>query len=93
VSAKNGRTARGEPGRNGAGRQLFAFEARHQGRQIAVIQGREADGGVVVETEVFAHGTGEGTRRPFAFTSLAQAQQFVDEALTALEYLDCTIVE
>lgn len=93
MSGKNGRRTSAETGRNGTGRELFAYEARQQGRQVAVIHGREANGGVVVETEVFAAGTGDSVRRPFAFSSLAQAQQFVDEALTALEYLDCTIIE
>jgi hypothetical protein len=78
---------------NGAVRDLFAYEARYEGRQIATIRGREADGGIVVETEVFSLGADEGVRRPFAFSSRAQAQQFVEEALTALEYLNCTIID
>lgn len=74
------------------GRELFRYEARREGQSVAVLHGREADGGVVVEAEVFSAGD-SGFRRPFAFTTRAHAQQFVDEALTALEYLDCTIVE
>ena len=53
------------------------------------------DGGVIVEATVTPIGQapGDTVTRPFAFTTTEQAARFVDEALLALEYLDCEIVE
>ena len=89
---KGAKKAQSEPTADDAGRELFRYEARRGGQPVAVLRGREAGGGVVVETEVFSDGESD-LRRPFAFATRAHAQQFVDEALTALEYLDCHIVE
>ena len=90
MSRKKSGEAQPEP--TADGRELFKYEARREGLPVAILQGREAGGGIVVEAEVFSSGEG-GFSRPFAFTTRAHAQQFVDEALTALEYLDCNIIE
>ena len=79
-----------------AGAELFAYEARKDGRPVARLRGVTTEnGGVTVEAEVFpvtkAPGT-EAVARPFTFGSADAASRFVDEALVALEYLNCEIV-
>jgi hypothetical protein len=79
-----------------AGAELFTYEARKDGRPVARLRGISTEnGGVTVEAEVFpvtrAPGT-DGVARPFTFTSADAASRFVDEALIALEYLNCEIV-
>lgn len=53
------------------------------------------DGTVVVETEIFPVGrkAEDSITRPFEFPDADYARRFVDEALVALEYLNCHIVE
>lgn len=73
---------------------LFSFEARRGGRPVAVLTAVQSARGVTVETEVHPVGAppGEGiVRRPFSFQTAAQARRFGDEALTALEYLGCSV--
>ena len=76
---------------------LFAYEARKEGRVVALLRGLAgANGSVTVETEVYpvtGHALSEPQARPFTFPAKEQARHFVDEALLALEYLGCTIVE
>ena len=51
--------------------------------------------GLTVEAEVHpmeAGARGPVLRRPYRFASRDQAMRFVDEALLALEYLDCSVV-
>jgi hypothetical protein len=79
-----------------AGAELFAYEARKDGRPVARLRGVTTEnGGVTVEAEVFpvtkAPSNG-GVARPFAFSTEDAAVRFVDEALIALEYLNCEIV-
>jgi hypothetical protein len=81
---------------NGSG-YLFAYEARKEGRTVAVLRGVEGvNGAVTVETEVFpvtAPANADPQVRPYAFPTREQAARFVDEALLALEYLGCTLAE
>ena len=82
--------------KNGAG-YLFAYEARREGRTVAVLRGVEGvNGAVTVETEIFpvtAPANSDPQVRPYAFPTREQATRFVDEALLALEYLGCTLAE
>jgi hypothetical protein len=74
----------------------FAYEVRREGKPLASLTGVSADGGVVVQAAIHPVGrpaTDPPVERPFAFTSLEAAERFVDETLTALEYLDCEVVE
>ena len=81
---------------NGTG-YLFAYEARKEGRTVAVLRGVAGlNGAVTVETEIFpvtAPATADPQTRPYAFATREQATRFVDEALLALEYLGCTLAE
>ena len=57
-----------------------------------------SDSGVTVETRIFpveAVPPGDGKRvdRPFPFSTLDQAQRFVDDSIVALEYLGCTATD
>ena len=75
---------------------LFAHEARRNGTVVATLRGVwRPDGGVIVEASVtpVGHSPDDAIARPFAFASAEQASRFVDEALLALEYLDCDITE
>ena len=78
-------------------RKLFAYEARKEGRTVAVLRGTAGDNGsVVVETEIFpvtAPANSDPQTRPFSFPTRDQAMRFVDETLLALEYLGCVLAE
>lgn len=82
--------------KNGSG-SLFAYEARKEGRTVAVLRGVAGlNGAVTVETEIFpatAPATADPQIRPYAFPTREEATRFVDEALLALEYLGCTLAE
>jgi len=83
-----------EPAQAGSTRSLFDYEVRRDGRVVATLQGRHSAAGTTVETEVFpiTSAPGEpGRTRPFTFDSIEHARRFADEALVALEYLNCTI--
>ena len=76
--------------------EIFAYEARKDGRPVVVLRGFESGTDVTVEADVYpVNGAAEqeGMRRPFPFTSREQAMRFVEETLTALQYLDCVVVE
>jgi hypothetical protein len=76
--------------------ELFVREVRRDGRPLVVLRGvADESGGVTVEAEVYPAGTKPGIeprRRPYMFTSREQALRFVDDALDALEYLNCHVV-
>jgi hypothetical protein len=73
--------------------ELFAYEARRDGRTIVRLRGTRGDGSAVtVLAEVTPAGADEPTRRPFAFTTREHAMRFVDEALATLEYIGCTVL-
>jgi len=79
-----------------AGETLFSHEARRNGTVVATLRGSwRPDGGVIVEANVIpiGHTPDDAIARPFAFATAEQASRFVDEALLALEYLDCDITE
>lgn len=76
--------------------ELFTYEARRDGRPVVVLRGVQTGTDVTVEADVYpVNGAPEqeGMRRPFTFASRDQAARFVEEALTALQYLDCIVVE
>ena len=76
-------------------RELFVHRANRQGRPVVILRGAvDPAGGVVVEAEVHpleSGNPGQVLRRPYRFPSAELARRFVDEALLALEYLDCAI--
>ena len=80
-----------------ARRELYAYQVRREGRVVATLRALGADdGSVVVETEVVPVNQppgGAGIARPFEFPDADYARRFVDEALLALEYLSCEVVE
>ena len=77
--------------------ELYAYQVRRDGRVVARLRALgAADGSVLVETEVLPvnRPVGEdGIARPFEFPDADYARRFVDEALLALEYLNCEVVE
>lgn len=76
--------------------ELYAYEVRREGRIIAQLRALGAlDGTVVVETDVYPvnRQAGEAISRPFEFPDADYARRFVDEALVALEYLNCVVVD
>ena len=76
---------------------VFTYEARREGRTVAVIRGvAGSDGSVTVETQVYpvtAAATADPQTRPFTFKTREQALRFADEAVLALEYLGCVLAE
>jgi hypothetical protein len=77
--------------------ELFLHRAHREGKPVVVLRGVQppAGPGVTVEAEVYpvdAPNPGAVLKRPYRFASADQAHRFVDEALTALEYLNCSIV-
>lgn len=88
---------RGGKTKAGAARsELFAYEVRRDGRPVATLLGVADEDGATVEAEVFpvTQAPGQGAiARPFHFASAEAARRFADEALVALEYLNCEVVE
>ena len=87
------KTTASKPGKDGT---LFTYEVRREGKPLASLRGVAVDGGVTVEADIHpaGHPPGDGPlQRPFVFASAEAAQRFADECVTALEYLDCEIVE
>jgi hypothetical protein len=77
-------------------KELYSYQVRREGRVVAQLKALgAADGSVTVETEVYPLNAppGQGISRPFEFPDADYARHFVDEALLALEYLDCEVVE
>jgi hypothetical protein len=78
--------------------EVFSYTARHgkEPRSVVVLRGLQTPGslGLTIEAEVHPVESGRGSvlRRPYRFASREQAMRFVDEALLALEYLDCDVV-
>jgi hypothetical protein len=78
--------------------ELYSYEVRREGRIVAHLRALgAADGSVTIATEVHPinRPPGESTAiaRPFEFPDADYARRFVDEALLALEYLNCQVVE
>jgi hypothetical protein len=76
--------------------ELYSYQVRREGRVVAELRALGAsDGSVTVETEVFplSQSPGAGIARPFEFPDADYARHFVDEALLALEYLNCEVAE
>ncbi len=79
-----------------ARKELYSYEVRREGRIVVQLRALgAADGTVTVETEVYpvSKTAGESISRPFEFPDADYARHFVDEALLALEYLNCQVVE
>ena len=75
-------------------RFLFQHEIRRDGRVVVTLQAHRTAAGVTVESEVFpiSRPAGEpGVTRPFTFSTPEHARRFADEALVALEYLNCSV--
>jgi hypothetical protein len=84
-----------EPAPAGSGAPIFEYQLRREGRIVATIRGVQAGGGFTVETEVHPASAKAGSppvSRPFPFPTLDHARRFADEALVALEYLNCSVV-
>ena len=64
---------------------------------MALFRGVATDAGVTVETRIFPvdaeRGEGHHLDRPFPFSTLDQAQNFVDDSIVALEYLGCAATD
>lgn len=61
---------------------------------IATLEGHLTPTGVIVDSEVYPitqRPDEPGLKRPFTFGSVDQARRFIDEAIVAFEYLNCTI--
>ena len=78
--------------------EVFAYTARHgnEARPVVVLRGLQTPGSLGLTIEAEVHPVESGTRgsvlrRPYRFASREQAMRFVDEALLALEYLDCDV--
>ena len=83
-----------KPAEAGSDRPLLEHEIRRDGRVIVTLKARRTDAGITVDSQVYPI-TGEvgeaGLARPFTFSTIDHARRFVDEALVAFEYLNCTI--
>ena len=89
-------TADEAPRAASARKELYSYEVRREGRIVVQLRALgAADGTVTVETEVYpvSKTAGEAISRPFEFPDADYARHFVDEALLALEYLNCQVVE
>lgn len=89
-------TADETPKISAARKELYSYEVRREGRIVVQLRALgAADGTVTVETDVYPVGNaaGEAISRPFEFPDADYARHFVDEALLALEYLNCQVVE
>jgi hypothetical protein len=77
--------------------ELFAYEARREGRTVAVLRGIASDNGsVVVATEIFpvtAPANSDPQTRKMTFSTREQARRFADETILALEYLGCVLAD
>jgi hypothetical protein len=76
--------------------EIFVYRAVRDGKPVVILRGMQSAGslGLTVEAEVHpitAGARGAVLRRPYRFASRDQAMRFVDEALLALEYLDCSV--
>ena len=76
--------------------ELFTSRAHRAGRPVVILRGLQTPGslGLTIEAEVHpveSAARGSVLRRPYRFASRDQAMRFVDEALLALEYLDCSV--
>jgi hypothetical protein len=90
------RAASGAASNAAARSELYSYQVRREGRVIAQLRALGApDGSVTVETEVFplSQPPGSGIARPFEFPDADYARHFVDEALLALEYLNCEVAQ
>ncbi len=79
-----------------APRELFTRRAVKDGRTVVHLRAVESSGNSVIETDVYPV-TGLGVEPialgPFVFTSMDEGVTFVEEALLALEYLGCSILQ
>lgn len=76
--------------------EVFSYRAHRDGTAVVTLRGLQTPGslGLTIEAEVHPVGSaarGSVLRRPYRFASRDQAMRFVDEALLALEYLNCSV--
>ena len=84
-----------EPAHAGSGAPVFEYSLRRDGRPVATLRAVQTGGGVTVEAEVHpvtAKPDAPPLTRPFSFPTLDHARRFVDEALVAFEYMNCTVI-
>jgi hypothetical protein len=77
--------------------EVFVYRAHRDGKPVVVLRGLQTPGSLGLTVEAEVHPLDQGARgavlrRPYRFASRDQAMRFVDEALLALEYLDCSVV-
>jgi hypothetical protein len=77
-------------------RETGRWEAKRDGRRIAVIRCVELEEQVQVECEVFPPGGGTAVEAaapagPYRFPTAGEARRFIEEALLSLEYLGCEL--
>ncbi|MCC6222314.1 MAG: hypothetical protein IT201_02350 [Thermoleophilia bacterium] len=77
-------------------RELFSRRAVKDGRTVVHLRAVDVAGDCVIETDVYPV-TGLGVDPlplgPFSFGTMDAGVTFVEEALLALEYLGCSIVQ
>jgi hypothetical protein len=76
--------------------EIFVYRAQRDGRPVVTLRGLQSPGSLGLTVEAEVHPVGSGARgpllrRPYRFASRDLAMRFVDEALLALEYLDCSV--
>jgi len=84
------------PATEPAPHEIFVYRAHRDGRPVVILRGLQSPGSLGLTIEVEVHPVESGSRgsvlrRPYRFASRDQAMRFVDEALLALEYLDCEV--
>jgi hypothetical protein len=76
------------------GQELDRRSARKDGREIVAIRCVESNGAFAIECDVYPV---DGLRveplrpGPYRFATRAEANAFIDEAVTALEHLGCEV--
>ena len=81
---------------NRVGSAIFSYEATKFDERVMLLEAfREADGHVTVDAEVWSVRSDPRSpvRSSYRFATTALATKFVDEAMIALEYLGCSVVE
>lgn len=75
---------------------LFGYSVAKGTREVVMLYGfgNDTPDGVTIVAEIWArrpNGETKSQRQFYAFAGRERAQQFVNETLTALEYVGCTI--
>ena len=74
------------------GRELFVRHAKRDGRSVTILRAVDYGISCVVEAEVFPAGSYDPVHPgPYTFGDVAQATQFVTQAVESLMYLGCDV--